>query len=302
MSRIIATLLGACALLAAATAAAQRDFSKVEITARPVAEGLYVLEGAGGNMAVSVGEDGVFLVDDQFAPLTEKIVAAIARITPKPVRFVLNTHWHGDHTGGNENLGRAGAIIVAHDNVRRRMSAEQFNDFFSSKTPASPRGALPVVTFSGGTVTFHLNGEELRAVHAANAHTDGDTIVHFVKADVIHSGDIVWNGLYPFIDIASGGSVEGTVAACDLMLKMSTPGTRIIAGHGPSVVTPAEVRAFRDMLATILARVKALVEQGRSLEQIKEAKVSAEFDEKWGKGFLKPDRFVESIARPLLKR
>jgi len=302
MTRAFATVLAVCALLAPAAAVAQRDFSKVEITTRQVADGLYVLEGAGGNMAVSVGEDAVFLVDDQYAPLTEKIVAAIAKLTPKPVRFVLNTHWHGDHTGGNENLGRAGAIVVAHDNVRRRMSVEQFNEIFGSKTPPSSRGSLPVVTFSGGTVTFHLNGEELRAIHAPKAHTDGDTLVHFVKADVIHSGDIVWNGLYPFIDVSSGGSVEGTIAACDLMLRMSTERTRIIAGHGPSIVSPADVRAYRDMLATVSGRVKALVAQGKTLEDIKAAKVSADFDDKWGKGFIKPERFAEMLARPLLKR
>ena len=302
MTRALGTLLAACALLAPATAAAQRDLSKVEIATKPLGDGLYVLEGAGGNMAVSVGEDAVFLVDDQYAPLTEKIVAAIAKLTPKPVRFVLNTHWHGDHTGGNENLGRAGAIVVAHDNVRRRMSVEQFNEVFNSKTPPSPSGALPVVTFSGGTVTFHLNGEELRAIHAPNAHTDGDTIVHFVKADVIHSGDIVWNGLYPFIDASSGGSVDGTIAACDRILGMSTERTRIIAGHGPSLVSPADVRAYRDMLATVSTRVKALVAQGRTLEEVKAAKVSAEFDEKWGKAFIKPERFAEMLARPLLKR
>ena len=302
MTRALGTLLAACALLAPAMAAAQRDLSKVEIAAKRLGDGLYVLEGAGGNMAVSVGEDAVFLVDDQYAPLTEKIVAAIAKLTPKPVRFVLNTHWHGDHTGGNENLGRAGAIVVAHDNVRRRMSVEQFNEAFNSKTPPSPTGALPVVTFSGGTVTFHLNGEELRAIHAPNAHTDGDTIVHFVKADVIHSGDIVWNGLYPFIDASSGGSVDGTIAACDRILGMSTERTRIIAGHGPSLVSPAEVRAYRDMLATVSARVKALVAQGKTLEEIKAARVSAEFDEKWGKSFIKPERFAEMLARPLLKR
>lgn len=300
MTRALGTLLAACALIAPAMSAAQRDFSKVEIATTRLSDGLYILEGAGGNMAVSIGEDAVFLVDDQYAPLTERIVAAIARLTPKPVRFVLNTHWHGDHTGGNENLGRSGAIIVAHDNVRRRMSAEQFNEMFGSKTPPSPHGALPVVTFSGGTVTFHLNGEELRATHAPNAHTDGDTIVHFVKADVIHSGDIVWNGRYPFIDASSGGSVDGTIAACDRILEMSTERTRIIAGHGPSLTSPADVRAYRDMLAAVSTRVKALVAQGKTLEEIKAAKVSADFDEKWGKGSIKPERFAEMLARPLL--
>jgi cyclase len=298
------TLLSALAVaaFAALPAAAQRDFSKVEIVTTKLSESTYVLAGAGGNLGLSVGADAVFLVDDQFAPLTPKILAAIAKITDKPVRFVLNTHWHGDHTGGNENLGKQGAIVVAHENVRKRMSTEQFNDLFKSKTPPSPASALPVVTFAGSTVTFHINGDELRAIHMPAAHTDGDTVIHFVKSDVIHMGDIFWTEMYPFIDVDSGGSVDGVIAACDHALRLATDKTRVIAGHGPPVSDAAGLKAYRDMLATVSGRVKALVAQGKKLEEIVAANVSADYDEKLGKGFIKPARFAEMLARPLLVR
>jgi cyclase len=299
MNKLLAAFAATSALVAW-PAAAQQDFSKVEIKAVKITNSTYMLTGAGGNIGLSVGEDAVFIVDDQFAPLTPKITAAIAQITPKPVKFVLNTHWHFDHTGGNENLGKAGALIVAHHNVRKRMSADQLIDFLNMKTKADPKDALPVVTFSSD-LSFHLNGEEIRAIHMPAAHTDGDSVVHYTGSDVIHMGDIYFNGFYPFIDAESGGSADGVVAACDRALQIATDKTRIIPGHGP-LSNAAELKAYRDMVATISARVKALVAQGKGLEDIKAAKVSADFDEKWGKGFIKPERFAEMIARPLLKR
>ncbi|HEX5128405.1 MAG TPA: MBL fold metallo-hydrolase [Usitatibacter sp.] len=286
--------------LAALPAAAQQDFSKVEIKTTKLTGSTYMLTGAGGNIGLSVGEDAVFVIDDQFAPLTPKITAAIAAITPKPVKFVLNTHWHFDHTGGNENLGKAGAIIVAHDNVRKRMSTEQVIEFINMRTKPDPKVALPVLTFSAD-MSFHLNGEELRAIHMPNAHTDGDAVVHFTGSDVIHMGDIYFNGFYPFIDFESGGSPDGIVAACDKVLKIVTDKTRIIPGHGP-LSNAAELKAYRDMVATVSGRVKALVSQGKTLDDIKAAKVSADYDEKWGKGFIKPERFAEMLARALAKR
>jgi glyoxylase-like metal-dependent hydrolase (beta-lactamase superfamily II) len=298
MKPFLAALAAACAL-AAAPAAAQ-DFSKVEIRASKLNDTTYMLTGAGGNIGLSVGEDAVFVIDDQFAPLTTKITAAIAQITPKPVRFVLNTHWHFDHTGGNENFGKAGALIVAHDNVRKRMSTDQFMEFINMRTKPEPKAALPVVTFHG-TMSFHINGEEIRAIHMPRAHTDGDSVVHFLGSDVVHMGDIYFNGNYPFIDADSGGSVDGVVAACDEVLRLVTDRTRIIPGHGP-LSNAAELKAYRDMLAAVSGRVKALVAQGKSLEEIKAAGVSAEYDEKWGKGFIKTERFAEMLARPLLKR
>ncbi len=288
-------LVVAATLLLAPLGSPAQDFSKVEITTTKLGDTTYMMSGAGGNLGLSIGEDAVFLIDDQFAPLTDKILAAIAKLTPKPVRFVVNTHWHSDHTGGNENLGRAGAIIVAHENVRKRMSSEQFIEFLRMREPASPKAALPIVTFPSA-ITFHLNGDEMRVIHAPRAHTDGDAIVHFVKGDVIHMGDIYFNGLYPFIDTASGGSPEGVIAACDRILALASDRTRIIPGHGP-LSDKAELKAYRDMLATVTARVRKLLDEGRKPEDIAAAKVSAEFDEKWGRGFLPPARFAEMIAR-----
>lgn len=290
----------ALALLALATAAASaQDFSKVEIRATQLNASTYMLTGAGGNIGLSVGEDAAFLVDDQYAPLTDRIKAAIAKITPKPVRFVLNTHWHRDHVGGNESFGKAGALIVAHENVRKRMGAEQVNEFMRTTTPASPKGALPVVTFDGA-VSFHLNGEEIRAFHVPRAHTDGDAIVHFVGSDIVHIGDVFWNGMYPFIDTASGGSVKGTLAACDKVLAFATDTTRIIPGHGP-LSDKAGLQAYRDMLAGILARIEPMVREGRKMEEIVAARPTAPFDEKWGKGFIKPPKFAEMVAADLLR-
>jgi cyclase len=299
MKKLLAALGAACAI-AAAPATAQQDFSKVEVKATKITNNTYMLTGAGGNIGLSVGEDAVFIVDDQFAPLTPKITAAIAQITPKPIKFVLNTHWHFDHTGGNENLGKAGALIVAHHNVRKRMNSDQLMDFLNMKFKPSPKDALPVVTFSAD-MSFHLNGEEIRAIHMPSAHTDGDAVVHYTGSDVIHMGDIYFNGMYPFIDSDSGGSADGVVAACDRVLQIATDKTRIIPGHGP-LSNAAELKAFRDLVATVSGRVKSLVGQGKTLEDIKAAKVSADFDEKWGKGFINPERFAEMLARPLLRR
>ena len=291
------------ALVAAVPAAGQRDWSKVQIKTTRVTDSLYVIEGSGGNMGLATGEDATFLVDDQYAPLTPRIVEAIGRITSKPVRFVLNTHWHEDHTGGNENLGKAGALVVAHENVRKRMGSEQFSEFWKRTTPPSPPAALPLVTFSGGTVTFHLNGEELRAIHMPNAHTDGDTIVHFVKADVIHTGDIVWMGLYPWIDVSAGGSVDGVIAACDRMLALGAEHTRFIPGHGPPLASAADVRAYREMLAKVAERVRKLVASGRSRDEIGAAsEVTAEYDEAWGKRFLTGKQFREMLADDLIRK
>jgi len=257
------------------------------------------MTGSGGNLGLSVGEDAVFLIDDQFAPLSEKITAAIAKITSKPVKFILNTHWHFDHTGGNENFGKAGAILVAHDNVRKRMNSEQFIEFLRMNQPAAPKAALPVVTFAAG-LTFHLNGDEIRVMHVPRAHTDGDAIVHFVKSDVIHMGDTYFNGFYPFIDTSSGGTVDGVIAAADRVLAIATDSTRIIPGHGP-LSNKAELKVYRDMLATISARIKKMIDEGRKIEEITASGVSSDFDEKWGKGFIPAPKFAEMIGMNILK-
>ena len=291
-------LLPACTLtllLAALPAAGQQDFSKVEIKTTRLAEHVYMMRGAGGNLGLSVGDDATFLIDDQFAPLTDKITAAIAQVSKQPVKFILNTHWHSDHTGGNENFGKAGTLIFAQENVRKRMSTEQFIAFINSKQPPSPRPALPLITFTQG-VSFHLNGEEIRAIHVPHAHTDGDAIVHFVGSDVIHMGDVFWNGMYPFIDTSSGGSIEGTIAACDQGLALANDNTRVIPGHGP-LGTRKDLQAYRDMLADINGRIKRMISDGRTVEQIVAAKVTADYDAKYGGGFIKGDRFLEMLLK-----
>ncbi len=259
-----------------------------------------MLEGAGGNMGLSVGEDSTFLIDDQFAPLTPKIQAAIAAVSRDPVKFIVNTHWHFDHVGGNENFGKTGAVIVAHENVYRRMSTDQFIEMMKQKVPASPHVALPVITFAEG-LTFHLNGDEIRVIHVAPAHTDGDSIVHFVKSDVIHMGDVFFNKMYPFIDTSSGGSVDGMVAGCDQALAIAGDNTKIIPGHGP-LGTKAQLKAYRDMLATVSARVKKLVAEGKKPDEIAKAGVSSEFDAEYGKGFIDPPKFAEMVAVNILHK
>jgi cyclase len=281
----------------AALAAQQNDFDKVDVTSAKVAEGVYVLNGSGGNIGVSVGEDGVFLIDDQYAPLTTKIRAAVSTLTPQPIRFVLNTHWHGDHTGGNENLGKMGVVIVAHENVRKRMSVEQFLAAFGQKVPPSPKVALPIITFAD-SITFDLNGEQIQSFHVAPAHTDGDTVVHFKKANVVHMGDCFFNGMYPFIDLSSGGSIDGVIAAADKVLSFADMNTKIIPGHGP-VGDKAALQIYRDVMASIRDRVKALVAAGKTLDEVKAAAPTKEFDAKWGSGFMKPEVFTGIVYESL---
>ena len=292
----------ALALAAAAfgpQADAQQDFSKVEIQAHKLSDSTYMLTGAGGNIGLSVGEDAVFVIDDQFAPLAAKIKAAIARITAKPVQFVLNTHFHFDHTGGNEAFGKDGALIVAHDNVRRRMSRDQLISFVntSSPQPASPKVALPVITVAG-ELTFHINGEEVHAFHVPHAHTDGDLVVHFRKSDVVHMGDTYFNGFYPFIDASSGGSADGMVAAVDRVLALATEKTKIIPGHGP-LASKADLQAYRDLLASVAQRIKDLRRDGKSDADIRAARPAADFDARYGNGFIKPEVFVQMMLAAL---
>ena len=290
MMRLLAAFgLVACALLAQAQG---NDYSQVEIQTQKLNDSTYMLIGAGGNIGLAVGEDAVFVIDDQFAPLAPKIKAAIARITPKPVQFLLNTHFHFDHTGGNEAFGKGGALIVAHDSVRRRMSSTQLISLVGnvSKQEASSKVALPVVTVAQ-ELTFHINGEEVYAFHVPKAHTDGDLIVHFRKGDVVHMGDTFFNGMYPFIDVGSGGSADGVVAAADRVLALAGEKTRIIPGHGP-LASKSDLQAYRTMLATVSERIREQRRAGRSDEQIRAAKPSADFDARFGGGFIEPADFV----------
>jgi glyoxylase-like metal-dependent hydrolase (beta-lactamase superfamily II) len=282
--------LAIAAVAAAGAPAVAQQAGEVVIEATRVAGNVYMITGQGGNIGLSVGEDGAFLIDDQFAPLTERILATVAEHTPQPVRFVVNTHWHLDHTGGNENLGKAGAIIVAHENVRRRMSTEQFIAAFNTTVPASPPAALPVITFTD-SVTFYWNDDEVRVIHVEPAHTDGDSIIHFRKANVIHMGDLYFSGMYPFIDVGREGSLAGMIKAVDRGLKLANDRTKIIPGHGP-LSGVGELRAYRRMLRTVHDRVTKLIDEGRTRDQVIAARPTHDLDAEWGRGFMKPDQWV----------
>ncbi len=285
-------------LLCGSSAGAQDDWESVKIETLSVRDGLYMLVGRGGNIGLSVGNDGTFLIDDQYAPLTEKIETAIRQVTRDPVRFLVNTHWHGDHTGGNENFGKKGSIVVAHKNVRKRMSVDQVREILrTDPIPASPEDALPRITFTE-EVTFHWNGDSIRAFHVPAAHTDGDVIIHFENADLFHTGDVIVNGRYPFIDVDSGGNLNGIIAAADLVLSLAKPATKIIPGHG-ALASPDDVRAYRDMLVTARARIQKLVDEGKSADEVVAAKPTADLDAKWG---AQPERFVRGVVHSLSAR
>lgn len=276
-----------------------QDLDDVEIEVEALNDSVHMLTGAGGNIGLVVTDEGAFLIDDQYAPLTERILEAVGSVTDKPIKFVLNTHWHGDHTGGNENLAEAGSLIVAHDHVRERMSSEQVSEFFGRTTPPSPDGALPVVTFND-TVTFHLGDQTVHAFHVPNAHTDGDAVVHLPEADVIHTGDVVFYGLYPFVDVDSGGSLAGMIDAVERIAGLAGDDTRIIPGHGP-LIGAAELSEYHEMLSAVHERLNEAIDAGQSLEEVQAAGITAEFDEKWGGGFIPPDRWVELLYRGMTR-
>lgn len=267
---------------------AQRDMSKVEIKATAVAGNIHMLEGQGGNIAVSTGPDGVLMVDDQFAPLAEKIAAAIEKLDHGPIKFLLNTHWHGDHTGGNAHFGKK-ASIVAHVNVRKRLADKS----------DTPKEALPVITFDD-SASVHINGEEVRLIHLGPGHTDGDSIIHFTKSGVFHMGDQFFNGRFPFVDLGSGGDVAGLLKNIETALPKIPADARIIPGHG-ALASKADLEKYRDMLVETTGLVKKALAEGKTLADVKAAGVPEKYKE-WGGGFINASRWLEISYNSLSKK
>lgn len=289
--------LSALVFIAFSESAAQdKDrFAKVEIKAQKLADGVAVLFGAGGNIGVSFGPDGTVLIDDQFAPLTPKIQAAIQALGASPVKYLINTHWHGDHSGGNENFGKAGALILAHDHVRDRMLGLQKSG--RGNAPPRPKAALPTVTYRDG-LKLHLNGDEVRVLHMKHGHTDGDSVVFFKKAKVVHMGDLFFNKIsLPYIDLNSGGDARGVLAAAEKVLSLIDDEAKIIPGHGP-VGSRADLVRYRDMLKSIIGAVEKARGQGKTLEQIQAMKPAAKWDTN-PKAFIKGDAFVAFVYKSL---
>lgn len=271
----------------------QTDFSKVEIKTTKVAGSVYMLEGVGGNIGVSAGADGVLIVDDQFSPLAEKVRAAFKPLSPGPLRFVLNTHFHFDHTHANPIFGRE-ALIVAHANVRRRLSIE--THVLGETYKPLPKEGLPVISYET-TVSVHFNGEEIRVVHFPAGHTDGDSVVFFTASNVIHMGDDFFAGRFPFVDVENGGSVEGLERNVSEIIEKAPADVKIIPGHGP-LSTLADLRAFRDVLRETIALVRARVSAGRTLEQAKAEGLPDKFKE-WGSGFINTGDWIELVYKSL---
>ena len=291
--RVIFALLLMSSMVLPLAAAEADKFRDVVIKTIKVSDGIYMLQGSGGNIGVSVGEDGVLMIDDQFAPLADRIKKAIAEISEEPVRFLLNTHWHYDHTGGNESFGKHGATIVAHDNVHKRMSVDTDMAPFGPVVPASPDSALPIITYND-RMTFRLNANEIQVFHASNAHTDGDSVVYFVEANVMHTGDIFSHAQYPFIDSASNGSIDGIIATVESLLKIVNDETKIIPGHGP-LVGKKELEHYHEVLVTLRSRMQALIDEGKSIEEIIALKPFAEYDAELGNNFLNPEAFLRVL-------
>jgi cyclase len=289
-------LLLTVSLLFAVSARAQTtDWSKIEVKATKVAGNVYMLQGAGGNIGVSVGDDGILIVDDQYAPLADKIRAALKGIADKKLRFILNTHWHGDHTGSNVVFGPE-APIIAHDNGRKRLSTEQRSTVFNSTTPPAPKEALPIITFNE-SLTVHFNGEEIRAIHFPHGHTDGDSVIFFTASNVVHLGDDFFASRFPFVDLESGGTVEGLIKNIGEIIGKIPAGAKLIPGHGP-ISTIDDLKSYHGMLQQTTEIVRKKIAAGKTLDQVKSEGLPAEW-ESWGTGFIKTDRWVETIYKSL---
>jgi len=284
-------------LLALPSALLAQEAAPPEYVSTKLSDTVTMIEGRGGNVAVSSGEDGVFVIDDQFADISSALLEEVARLTGEPIRFLINTHYHGDHVGGNTAFAEKGAVIIAHDNVYQRMSTEQFSSFMNSTTEPWPTGALPVISFSE-RMSLRMNGEIAAIHHVANAHTDGDSIIHFPVSNVIHMGDTFFNGFYPYIDLDGGGSINGFIGALETGISLADANTKIIPGHGP-VTDVAGLKSYREIVIKARDSVQALVDQGKSLEEAIAAKPTAQWDEAMGKGFIGPAQLVTFIYNSL---
>lgn len=296
MRRMLSLLLLVCTFSVGALA--QADYSRVQIKATKVSGNVHMLEGAGGNIGVSVGPDGILIVDDQFAPLADKIRAALKTLGEGKLRFILNTHWHGDHTGGNVAFGPE-APIIAHDNVRKRLSTEQRVEFFKQTYPAAPKEALPVITFDH-SLSVHFNGEEIRAIRYPNGHTDGDSVIFFTTSNVVHLGDNFFAGRFPFVDVDNGGNVVGLARNIGEIITKIPDGAKLIPGHGP-LSTIDDLKLYHRMLLETTDVVRKKLAAGKTLDQIKSEGFAEEW-KSWGTGFIKPDQWIELIHASLTKK
>ena len=278
-------------------AAGQQDLSKVEIETQKVNSHVYMLKGAGGNIAVSAGPDGVLMIDDQFKELSTKIKSAISKISKKPIKFLINTHWHYDHTGSNAFFGKD-TLIVAHENVRKRLSKDQFIALFKKKVPKTPAVGLPVVTFPT-SMNLHFNGDEIRVIHFPTGHTDGDSIVWFKKANVAHLGDHFFVGSFPFVDLGSGGSVSGYLKNVEKMIAMLPKDVKVIPGHGP-LSGIKELLLFKNMIEQTSQYVAGKMAQNISLSNIQKAGLPAKW-RSFGKGFIKENIWIGIVYESLVQ-
>jgi len=268
-------------------------FAEEKLTPFPVTDQIYVLAGKGGNIGLFIGEDGTFLIDDQFAPLTEKIVKAIKSVGGEHPKFLINTHYHGDHTGGNEKLGQGGTLIFSHDNVRERLKTGYFIETFNMKQAPLSKAGLPVVTFSRD-IKFHLNGDTVKVKHVPHAHTDGDSFIYFQSANVIHAGDLFFNGFYPFIDVTHGDSLRGMIRGVDKVLSLADDSTKIIAGHGP-LGDKKQLASYRQMLGVAYERLAKLKAEGKTAKEAAAAKPLADLDATWGNGIFKSEKWINLV-------
>ena len=285
-------------LLVSSGAFAQgNNMDTVKIRPVKITDNIYMLKGSGGNIGVLIGKDGTLMIDNQFAPLSNKINGAIKTLDPGEIRFLVNTHLHGDHSGGNENFKRMGVTVVAHDLARERMGKEQVNKAMNRVTPPREKDALPVITFSD-KLNFHLNDEDIVLHHFDAGHTDGDLIVQFKNANVVHTGDAFVRYGYPFIDVSSGGSVNGFISTLDKILLLIDDNTKVIPGHGEPA-TKADVKKVRDAVADIRDQVSSALKKGKKTEDISALGISDKYDADLGKGFVKGKDFVLMIAENL---